>query len=168
MFTLDTVAGKRTGVMSRLFTTLNTLTVVKQSSCYYALVKTVETLIQSPFGFVWTRHVKAHGEEHRRNIQWTLKCWPSSKSLIQSPYTHNQLFPLNFFPPLSSYWTSRASGAVFSYLLTSQINVYNALKDPEFRVAHCLCPKCAPQNISGVRVREKVGWCTAGQLRELH
>ena len=58
MFTLNTAAGNRTGVMSRLATTLNTLTLVKQSSCYYALVKTVATQIQSPFGFVGTRHMK--------------------------------------------------------------------------------------------------------------
>ena len=68
MFTPDTVAGNRTGVMSRLDATLDTLTPVKQSSWYYALIKTVAIRIQSLFGFVGTRHVKAHGEEHQRNI----------------------------------------------------------------------------------------------------
>ena len=69
MFTPDTVAGNRTGVMSRLATTLDTLTPVKYSSWYYTLVKTVVTQIQTPFGFVGTRHVKDHGEEHQRNIR---------------------------------------------------------------------------------------------------
>ena len=69
MFTLDTVAGNRTGIMSGLATTVKTLTLVKQSSWYYAVVITVATQIQSPFGFVGTRHVKAHGEEHRRKIR---------------------------------------------------------------------------------------------------
>ena len=71
--------------MSRLATTLNTLTLVKQSSCYYVLVKTVATQIRSTFGFVGARHVKAHGEEHRRNIRWTVKCRPLSKVSYNRP-----------------------------------------------------------------------------------
>ena len=121
MFTLDTVAGNRTGVMSRLATTLNALTLVKQSSCYYTVVKTVATQIQSPFGFVGTGHVKAHGEEHRHNIRWTLKGRPSSKNLIQSPYTHHQVSPLNFYLPLSSYLGILRVQCTLSVFATSHI-----------------------------------------------
>ena len=140
MFTLDTVAGNRAGVMSRLATTLNTLTLVKQSSCYYALVKTVKTAtqIQSPFGFVGTRYMKAHNEGHRCNIRWTLKCLPSSKSLIQSP-ERITISPPELLPTLLKLLGISHVRCRLSVFATSKINVCNALKDPEFRVAYCLC-----------------------------
>ena len=140
MFTLDTVGGNRTGVMSRLATALNTLTLVNQSSCYYALVKTVATQIQSPFGFVGTRHVKAHGEEHWRNNSMDSQMPALVKkshtiALHASPAIPPELLP-TFVMLLG---ISRVRCRLFAFA-TSQINVCNALNDPDFRVAHCFCP----------------------------
>ena len=58
-----------------------------------------------------------------------------SKSIIQSPYTHqshHQFSPLNFNLPLSSYLGISRVRHRLSVFATSQINVCNAPEDPSF------------------------------------